>query len=48
MIYRHTGRLRKRDKLMTGEGGKGVDEEPNHTTAIQPGPRQIIQYSLGK
>ncbi len=30
---RHTGRLRKRDKLLTGEGGKGVGEEPNHTTA---------------
>jgi hypothetical protein len=34
---RHTGRLRKRDKLLTGEGGgKGVGEESNHTTARKP------------
>jgi hypothetical protein len=42
MIYRgpgdrrHTGRLRKRDNLLTGEGAKGVGEEPNHTTAKKP------------
>jgi hypothetical protein len=29
---RHTGRLRKRNNLLTGEG-EGVGEEPNHTTA---------------
>ncbi len=33
----HTGRLRKRDKFLTGvREGKG--EEPNHTTARKPGP----------
>jgi hypothetical protein len=26
-------RERKRDKLPTGEGEEGMDEEPNHTTA---------------
>jgi hypothetical protein len=33
----HTGRLRKRDNLLTGEG---VGEEPNHTTRDErkPGP----------
>ncbi len=30
---RYTGRLRKRDNLLTGEGG-----EPNHRTARNPGP----------
>jgi hypothetical protein len=31
---RHTVRLRKRDNLLTGEGGgKEVDENPNHSTA---------------
>ncbi len=29
---RHTGRLRKRDKLLTGEGGKRVSEGPVHMT----------------
>ncbi len=32
---RHTGRLRKRDNLLTGRG-KGVGEEPDHTTARKP------------
>ncbi len=27
---RHTGKLKKRDNLLTGEGGEGVGEEPNH------------------
>ncbi len=32
--WQHTGRLRKRDNLLTGEGReKGVGEEPNHKTA---------------
>ncbi len=36
-----------RDTLLTVEGGgKGVGEEPNHTTARKPGPLQIVQYSL--
>jgi hypothetical protein len=26
---RHTGRLRKRNNLLTGEEGEGVREEPN-------------------
>jgi hypothetical protein len=26
------GKLRKRDNSLTGEGGKGVVVEPNHTT----------------
>jgi hypothetical protein len=30
LALRHRGRLRKRDNLLTGEGGVG--EEPNHTT----------------
>jgi hypothetical protein len=29
---RHTGRLRKRDSLLTGEVGEGMGVEPNHTT----------------
>jgi hypothetical protein len=33
---KHTGRLRKRDNLLTGKGRRG--EEPNHTTARKPGP----------
>jgi hypothetical protein len=38
LIYqRHTGRLRKRDSLVTGEE-EGVVEDPNHTTARKPGP----------
>ncbi len=32
---RHTGRLRKRDNMLRGEG---VGEEPNYTTARKPGP----------
>jgi hypothetical protein len=28
---RRTGRLRKIDYFLTGEGGKGVDQESNHT-----------------
>ncbi len=35
---RHTGRLRKKDKFLTGGGGSGVDEVPNHTTEREPGP----------
>jgi hypothetical protein len=31
----HTGRLRKRENLLMGEG---VGEETNHTTARKPGP----------
>jgi hypothetical protein len=42
---RHTGRLRKRDNLQTGEG-EGMGEEPNHATAKKPGPLYIIQYFL--
>jgi hypothetical protein len=40
---RHTGRPRKRDNFLTGEG---MGDEPNHSTTIKPGPLQIIQYSL--
>jgi hypothetical protein len=29
---RHTGKLRKRDNLLTGEGMEGVGEELNHMT----------------
>jgi hypothetical protein len=44
---RHTGRLRKRDKLVTGSQGiKGVGEEPNRTTTKKHGPLSKIQYSL--
>ncbi len=35
---RHTGRLRNRDNLLSGEGGKGVGEDPNHTTATKHSP----------
>jgi hypothetical protein len=37
------GRLRKRDNLLKGTGGKGgvEEEEPR-----KPGPQLIIQYSL--
>jgi hypothetical protein len=34
---RHTGRLRKRDNLLTVEEEK-VGEEPFHTTTRKPGP----------
>jgi hypothetical protein len=35
---RSTGRLKKRDNLLTGQReGEGVGEEPNHTTARMPG-----------
>jgi hypothetical protein len=40
---RHTGRLRKRDKLPTGELGNWVRKEPNLTTTRKPGPLEIIQ-----
>jgi hypothetical protein len=41
---RHTGRLRKRDSLLTGGGGnKGVGEEPNHPTMRKPGPLFMIE-----
>jgi hypothetical protein len=36
---RHTGRLRKRDNLLRGEG---VGEEPNNTTARNLGPLYSI------
>jgi hypothetical protein len=35
---RHIGRLRKIEKLLTGEGGRGVDKEPNYTMMIKPVP----------
>jgi hypothetical protein len=35
---RHIGRQRKKDNLMSGEGGKRVGEEPNQTTSRKPGP----------
>jgi hypothetical protein len=34
---RNTGRLRKKDNLLMGEG-EGVGEEPNHTKARKLGP----------
>jgi len=35
---RHTGRLKKIDNFLMGEyRGKGVGEEPNHTSARKPG-----------
>ncbi len=43
---RHTGRLKKRDNLLTGEGREGVGEEPNHTTTRKPGSLYLIQYRL--
>jgi hypothetical protein len=47
MDWRHTGRLRKRerDKLLTGEGEKEVDEEPNHRIKRNPGPLKILSAS---
>ncbi len=45
---RHTGRLRKRDKLLTGEGRGGLGEEPNNKTTRKPGPLWITQYSPEK
>ncbi len=32
LFRRHKGRLRKRENLLTGNGGQGVGEEPNHAT----------------
>jgi hypothetical protein len=46
ILDRHTGRLRKRDNLLTGEEEVGGGVEPNHMTAKKPDPLQIIQYSL--
>jgi hypothetical protein len=43
---RHRERQRKRDNLLTGEGGRRLVEEPNHTTARKPAPLEILQYSL--
>ncbi len=43
---RHTGRLRKERQLADGRSGKGVGEEPKHTTARKPGPLLIIQYPM--
>ncbi len=40
---RHTERLRKEACWWQRE----VGEEPDHTTAREPGPLEIIQYSLG-
>ncbi len=42
---RLTGRLRKRDNLMMGDG-EWEWARPNHTTARKPGPLKIIQYSM--
>jgi hypothetical protein len=36
----------KERQLAEGRGGKGVGEEPNHTTARKLVPILIIQYSL--
>ncbi len=41
-----TGILRKRDNLLTEVGYRKFREEPNHTTARNPGPLKIIQYCL--
>jgi hypothetical protein len=41
---RHTGRQGKRDNLL--QAGRWWVEEPNHTTARQPGPLLIMHYSL--
>jgi hypothetical protein len=38
-------RERERDKLLKGEGKKGVDEEPNHRTKRKPGPLEILSAS---
>ncbi len=38
--YTHAGRLRKRDNLLTREGGRGMGEEPNHLT------RSSINHSI--
>ncbi len=38
---RHTEGMSKIDNLLTGEGRKGVSEEPR-----KPGPLYIIKYSL--
>jgi hypothetical protein len=34
---RHTGRLRKRDNLLTGEGWGGWERSQNSTKASKPG-----------
>jgi hypothetical protein len=44
---RHTGRLRKRDNLLTGEGEGGGGEEANSCDKEENGPLLIIQYLLG-
>jgi hypothetical protein len=37
----------KEIQLADGRGGKGVGEDPNHTTARQPGPLLIILAIYG-
>jgi hypothetical protein len=36
----------RRSSLPKGEGGEGVGEKPNHSTARKRGPLYIIEYSL--
>ncbi len=38
LAVRHTGKLRKRDNVLTGKGMEGVGEELNHTTKRKLGP----------
>ncbi len=38
------GKTEKKTQL--ADGREGMGEEPNHTTAKNPGPQLIIQYSL--
>jgi hypothetical protein len=45
--WRHTGRLRKRDNLLTGEGAEGVGLEPNHTTARKLSPLLRLDFQFG-
>ncbi len=40
------GKIGKEKQAADRKGGKGVGEEPNHTTTRKPGPLYTIQYSL--
>ncbi len=47
LYWRPTGRLRKRDTLLTGRR-EGRGKEPNHRTARKPGTLFYVEYSLGQ
>jgi hypothetical protein len=45
---RRTGRVRKRNNLLTGKGGGDWEGAKSYTPARKPGPLLFIQYSLAR